>query len=95
MRSRPLNHLRTRAALTAYGTEYRLLLKKIKGYNESRPYHEDTGARYTSEERKKFQLENIENLLETAKFQRIEEYVAFRLNTNLQITMSVCRRRLC
>ena len=76
---------------TEFLEQYTRLKRQVKMYNEWRPFHEDTGERYSTEERHEFQRKNVKTLKQIAKQLGMDNYVRFNLRET-EITMLVERR---
>lgn len=56
---------------------YLKLYKLVRGYNEQKPFHEDTGKRYSPGEREQFQRSNIKTLELLTKSKSLTPHVRF------------------
>ena len=66
---------------------YFSIYKIMKGYNQQKPFHEDTGKLYSKKEREEFQKNNIEILETMAEEQNLATHLKFQLKGNLVIRM--------
>jgi hypothetical protein len=65
------------------------IYSRITSYNRPMPVHEGTGVRYTYEERKVMQRENLLTLQELAELRRVNSSIRFHIAQRVKISRSV------